>query len=50
MSIFGYDDIGDMFDGGGPGKSGDTFGSGGGEEADTNKDGFVSKKSQIKIP
>lgn len=50
MSIFGYDDIGDMFDGGGPGKSGDTFGSGGGKEADTNKDGFVSKKESDKNP
>ena len=38
----GYTSLADRFDGGGPGKSGATFGSGGGGRADTNNDGYVS--------
>ncbi len=41
-STGGYTGLKDMFDGGGPGKSGATFGSGGGGRADTNNDGYVS--------
>ena len=38
----GYTSLADMFDGGGPGKSGAVSGSGGGARADTNNDGYVS--------
>jgi LysM repeat protein len=34
----------DMYDGGGPGISGEVFGSAGGVEADTNNDGYVTKE------
>lgn len=38
----GYTSLSDMFDGGGPGYSGDAYGSGGGKEADKNGDGHIS--------
>ncbi len=38
----GYTSFGDMFDGGGPGYSGDAHGSGGGEDADEDGDGHIS--------
>ena len=38
----GYTSFGDMFDGGGPGYSGDAHGSGGGKGADKNGDGHIS--------
>ena len=46
----GYTSFTDMFDGGGPGKSGATYGSGGGAAADTNNDGYVSRAEAARTP
>ena len=42
-AIFGYDSIGDMFDGGGPGKSGAQFSGGGAADLDTDGDNYISQ-------
>ena len=46
----GYTSFADMFDRGGPGKSGAVFGSGGGAASDTNNDGYVSKAEAAANP
>ena len=42
-AIFGYDSVGDMFDGGGPGKSGAQFSGGGAANLDTDNDNYISQ-------
>ena len=42
--VTGYDSIGDMFDGGGKGMSGDTYGHGDFSDLDKNGDGHISRK------
>lgn len=42
-AIFGYDSIGDMFDGGGPGKSGAQFSGAGAADLDTDEDNYISQ-------
>tara|TARA_R110001592_G_scaffold299146_1_gene570029 strand:+ start:54 stop:1043 length:990 start_codon:yes stop_codon:yes gene_type:complete len=42
-AIFGYDSVGDMFDGGGPGKSGAQFSGGGAADLDTDGDNYISQ-------
>ena len=42
-AIFGYDDVSDMFDGGGPGKSGAQFSGGGAANLDTDNDNYISQ-------
>ena len=57
MAIFGYDDVGDMFDGGGKGGSGDTFSSGtneayqggGGQDNNTSFREKISASQQDKV-
>ena len=42
-AIFGYDSVSDMFDGGGPGKSGAQFSGGGAANLDTDNDNYISQ-------
>ncbi len=42
-AIFGYDSISDMFDGGGPGKSGAQFSGAGAANLDTDNDNYISQ-------
>ena len=42
MGIFGYESIADMFDGGGPGASGDTYSNVDNSSLDENNDGHIS--------
>ena len=42
-AIFGYDSISDMFDGGGPGKSGAQFSGAGAADLDTDGDNYISQ-------
>ena len=42
-AIFGYDSVDDMFDGGGPGKSGAQFSGGGAANLDTDNDNYISQ-------
>ena len=42
-AIFGYDSVSDMFDGGGPGKSGAQFSGAGAANLDTDNDNYISQ-------
>ena len=42
-AIFGYDSVSDMFDGGGPGKSGAQFSGAGAADLDTDGDNYISQ-------
>jgi len=42
-AILGYESVGDMFDGGGPGKSGAQFSGGGAANLDTDNDNYISQ-------
>ena len=47
MSCFGYSSVGDMFDGGGKGKSGDSFSTEDNSALDTDNDGNISSAEAV---
>ena len=47
MSCFGYSSVGDMFDGGGKGKSGDSFSNEDNSALDTDNDGNISDSEAL---